>query len=53
MYENSWKAKNLDLLARGIKQQSNEIDLKMLRSMIESAKGKLRAMWRKEMYSLL
>ena len=40
VYENNCEAKNLDLLARRIKQKSKELDLKMLRSMIESVKGK-------------
>ena len=53
MYENNWEAKNLDLLPRTIKQKSKELDLKMLRRMRESVKGKLRAMWREGLYSAL
>ena len=53
IYENNWEAKNLDVLARRIKQKSKELDVKMLQNMIKGVRRKLRAMWREGLYSVL
>ena len=43
VYENNWEAKNLDVLARRIKQKPKELDLKMLQAMVNNVRRKLRA----------
>ena len=53
MYENNWEAKNLEVLARRIKQKSKEFDLNMLKGMVDGVIRKLRAMWREGLYSIL
>ena len=53
VYENNWEAKNLDLLARRIRQKSKEFDQQMLQTMIEGVRRKLRLMWREGLYSVL
>ena len=53
VYENNWEAKNLDMLARRIKQKPKELDLKMLQGMVDGARRKFRAMWREGLYSVL
>jgi len=53
VYENNWEAKNLDLLARRIKKKSKELDRKLLQTMVNGVKRKLRAMWREGLYSIL
>ncbi|CAF2066567.1 unnamed protein product [Rotaria magnacalcarata] len=52
VYENNWEAKNLDALARRIKQKAKELDQKMLQAMVEGVRKKLRTMWRDELYSV-
>ncbi|CAF5223231.1 unnamed protein product, partial [Rotaria magnacalcarata] len=51
VYENNWKAKNLDALARRIKQKAKEFDQNMLQTMVEGVRTKLWAMWRDGLYS--
>ncbi|CAF5178507.1 unnamed protein product, partial [Rotaria magnacalcarata] len=51
VYENNWEAKNLDALARRIKQKAKEFDQNMLQTMVEGVRKKLRAMWRDGLYS--
>ena len=53
VYENNWEAKNLDVLARRIRQKSKEFDLQMLQTMVEGFRRKLRLMWREGLYSVL
>ena len=53
VYENNWEAKILDVLTRIIKQKSKELDLKMLQSMVDGVRRKLRAMWLEGLYSVL
>ena len=53
VYENNWEAKNLDVLARRIRQKSKEFDLQMLQTMVEGVRRKLRLMWREGLYSIL
>ncbi|CAF5215760.1 unnamed protein product [Rotaria magnacalcarata] len=52
VYENNWEAKNLDALARRIKQKAKEFDQNMLQAMVEGIRKKLRAMWRDGLYSV-
>ena len=44
VYENNWEAKDLDVLARRVKQKSKEPDLKLLQGMVDDVRRKLRAM---------
>ena len=44
VYANNWEAKDLDTLARKIKQKAKELDKKMLQAMVEGVRRKLRAM---------
>ncbi|CAF2038450.1 unnamed protein product [Rotaria magnacalcarata] len=52
VYENNWEAKNLDALARRIKQKAKELDRKMLQAMVEGVRKKHRTMWRDGLYSV-
>jgi hypothetical protein len=51
VYEGNWEAKNLDILAQRIKKKAKELDQKMLQTMVEGVRKKLRAMWRNGLYS--
>lgn len=53
IYENNWEAKNIDCLARRIKQKAKELDQDTLRRMICSVRKKLFSMWRKGLYSVV
>ncbi|CAF1363735.1 unnamed protein product [Rotaria magnacalcarata] len=52
VYENNWEAKNLDALARRIKQKAKELDQKMLQAMVEGVRKMHRTMWRDGLYSV-
>ena len=53
IYENNWKAKNINHLVKRIKQKAKELDQEMFQGMIEDVRKKLRAMWRDGLYSVL
>ena len=53
IHENNWEAKNIDHLAKRIKQKAKELDQEMLQGMIEDVGKKLRAMCRDGLYSVL
>ena len=53
IYENNWKAKNIDHLVKRIKQKAKELDQEMLQGMIEDVGKKFLAMWRGGLYSVL
>jgi hypothetical protein len=51
VYVGNCEAKNLDILAQRIKKKAKELDQKMLQTMVEGVRKKLRAMWRNGLYS--
>ena len=51
--EDNWEAKNLACLIRRVKQNTKELDQKLLQHMIEGVRRKPRAMWRDRLYSVL
>ena len=53
IYENNWKAKNIDHLVKRIKQKTKELEQEMLQGIREDVGKKLRAMWRDGLYSVL
>ena len=53
MYENNWKAKNIDHLVKRIKRKAKELDQEMLQGMIEDVGKKLRAVSRWTIFSSL